>query len=152
MPTWLKFQNGVKIKYGGHYEMSTHSEEYYHYMTAISGKQLQYQLIRFNEHTTKIRVLRHSRLSNPANQEALTLLYKENISNGVQKDDSNTNTDKTLQNITETILNYREILKISAKNLLLLESINDATCHGRLVCPARHMPMSKPENPRIRLI
>ena len=26
------------------------------------------------------------------------------------------------------------------------------SCHGRLACPARHMPMDKTENPRIRLI
>ena len=33
IPIQLKFQNGVQIKYGGHYEMSTHSREY-HYVTA----------------------------------------------------------------------------------------------------------------------
>ena len=26
------------------------------------------------------------------------------------------------------------------------------SCHGRLACPARHMPMGRTENPRIRLI
>ena len=54
--------------------------------------------------------------------------------------------------MTETILNYREILIVRAKNLLLRDSTNGATSHERLVCPARHMPMSKTENPRIRLI
>ena len=43
--------------------------------------------LRIHGHTTTIRVLQHSRLSNPANQEALTLLYKENISHGIQKSD-----------------------------------------------------------------
>ena len=151
IPTWLKFQNGVQIKYGGHYEMSTHSGECYHYMTAISGKWLQHQLIRLNDHTTRIRVLRHSRLSNPANQEALTLLYKENISHGVQKNDFNTNTDKTLPN-DRNYFRYRETIIVRTNNLLLRESANGATSHGRLACPARHMPMSKTENPRIRLI
>ena len=107
IPIRLKFQNGVQIKYGGHYEMSTHSREYYHYRTAIPGKYQQHQLIQINEHTTRIRVLRHSRFSNPANQEALTLLYKENISHGVQKNDSNTNTDKTLPN-DRNYFRYRE--------------------------------------------
>ena len=63
---------------------------------AIPEKWLQHQLIQINEHTTRIWVLQHSSLSNPANQEALTLLYKENISYGVQKNDCNANTDKTL--------------------------------------------------------
>ena len=36
-------------------------------------------------------------LSNPANQEVLTLLDKENISHGVQKNDYSINSENTLQ-------------------------------------------------------
>ena len=110
--------------------MSTHSGECYHYMMAIPGKWLQHQLMRLNGHTTRIRVLRHSRLSNPANQEALTLLYKENISHGVQKNDSNTNTEKTLPN-DRNYFRYREIIIVRANNILLRDSTTGATSHGR---------------------
>ena len=54
--------------------------------------------------------------------------------------------------MTETFLNYREILIVRANNLLLRDSTNGVTGHGRLACSARHRPISKTENPRIRLI
>ena len=101
--------------------MSTHSREYYHYMTAIPGKYQQHQLIRINEHTTRIRVLRHSRFSNPANQEALTL-YTKKIFHMASRRMIPTRIPIRHHQITETILNYREIHIVRANNLLLRES------------------------------
>ena len=66
--------------------------------------------------------------------------------------DSNTNTDKTFTRwpklfwIIEKYISHAQITYFCANPLSV------SSCHGRLACPARHMPMGRTENPRIRII
>ena len=82
------------------------------------------EIITTPTNTTRIRVLRHSRLSNQRNKEALTLLCKENISHGVQKNDSNTNTNKTLPN-------DRNYFKLSRNTYCTRKKLTSAWFHKR---------------------
>ena len=128
-------------------------------MTAMPGKYL-HQLIRIKEHTTRIRVLRHSRLSNLANQETLTLCTQKIFHRRMIP------TKKQIRHyqITDTVLNYWEILIVRANNLLLRESTNGAVmprtsglsgpshANGQDRKPARKTMISAPLSLKIGMI
>ena len=119
--------------------MSTYSKEYYHYITAIATIPTD-TILWAHDENKGLTTFQAQWSSNPS-QEALTLFLQMNyftwrpeewLQHKFREDTA----------ITISALNYQETYRIDTNKLLLPESTNGGTCHGRLACEARRMPIN----------